>query len=170
MLLETQVQGARFCKPSCLCCSKMVGCKWSCHKLIEPALAQQDSSAHTTAHMICFMTGDTVALEERLHSTGIVKALHSVFPPPLPDAKLSDADKAMLLPKLLSHARLHLLYVAEQLQENLAAPEAQGTTSSSKVCFLRQCTLLLAWLLKQHILAVAQNTVHGVACCAHSKR
>lgn len=78
--------------------------------------------------------GDIAALDEHLHKIGVVEVLHGVFPHGDPDAKVSDADKAVVLPKLLSHARLHLLYVAEKLQEHLVSSEAQGTSSSSKVC------------------------------------
>lgn len=76
-------------------------------------------------------------MEERLQQTGIIEVLHSVFPPSKPDVKLSDADKATVLPKLLSHARLHLLYVAERLQEHLISTEVQRTNPTSKVCLLQ---------------------------------
>lgn len=111
---------------------------------------------HLTLKALCFLpenhhgcvmprcvAGDVAALDEHLHKIGVVEALHSVFPPGDPDAKVSDADKAVVLPKLLSHARLHLLYVAEKLQEHLVSSEAQGTSSSSKVCCFAD-TMLVA--------------------------
>ena len=77
--------------------------------------------------------GDVAALDDHLYKIGIVKTKHSLYPPSNPDTKQSDADKAVVLPKLVSHARLHLLYVAEKLQQHLVSPEAQESTSTSEV-------------------------------------
>ena len=79
------------------------------------------------------LSGDIAALDEHLHKIGIVDVLHSSFPSRDPDARMSDADKAVVLTKLLNHARLHHLFVAEKLQEHLVSPETQESPSSSKV-------------------------------------
>lgn len=86
------------------------------------------------------VAGDVAALDEHLHKIGIVDTTHSLYPTCSPDIKLSDADTAVVLPKLLSHARLHLLYLAEKLQQHLVSPDTEQAPSTSKAC-LPTCLL-----------------------------
>ena len=66
---------------------------------------------------------DTNALEHHLRKVGAVETAHSPAPTAAADHPLTDGERADFLVKLMSHARLHLLYLAEKLQEQTVAPE-----------------------------------------------
>ena len=52
-----------------------------------------------------------------------METAHSPAPAAATDHPLTDGERADFLVKLMSHVRLHLLYLAEKLQEQLVAPE-----------------------------------------------
>ena len=74
---------------------------------------------------------DTVALEEHLRKVGALEVLHSPAPAVSTEQAMSDGQRADFLVKLMSHVRLHLLYVAEKLQEHLVAPEGEMASAAS---------------------------------------
>lgn len=58
----------------------------------------------------------------------------SYSPPPTAgnsNSALTDGERADCLVKLMSHVRLHLLYLAEKLQERLVASEGATATAAS---------------------------------------
>lgn len=73
---------------------------------------------------------DISALEEHLKKAGAVDTAHSPAPTRDPDSSLSNGAKSDFLVKLMSHVRLHFLYLAEKLQEQLVAPEGEMATAT----------------------------------------
>jgi len=81
---------------------------------------------------VLFLSADDVAaLEDHLKKVGSVQELHNPAPASGIDRSLTDAEKADFLVKLMSHVRLHFLYLAEKLQEQLVAPEGEMATAAS---------------------------------------
>lgn len=66
---------------------------------------------------------DTSALEDHLKKVGAVEAVYGPAPTAGTNSPQTDGDRADFLVRLMSHVRLHLLYLAEKLQEQLVAPE-----------------------------------------------
>ena len=56
---------------------------------------------------------------------------HNPAPTVGTDHALTDGERADFLVKLMSHVRLHLLYLAEKLQEQLRAPEGEMASAAS---------------------------------------
>ena len=79
---------------------------------------------------------DTSALEDFLKKVGAVDVLYGPAPTAGTNTPQTDGDRADFLVKLMSHVRLHLLYLAEKLQEQLVTPEgemaAAGTVEQTK--------------------------------------
>ena len=81
---------------------------------------------------LCLLSADDVAaLEDHLKKVGAVQEVHTPAPAAGFDRSLTDAEKADFLVKLTSHVRLHFLYLAEKLQEQLVAPEGEMATAAS---------------------------------------
>ncbi len=72
---------------------------------------------------------DITALEEHLKKVGAVEVAHNPPPTATTERSLSDGEKADFLVKLMSHVRLHFLYLAEKLQEQLVAPQGEMATA-----------------------------------------
>ncbi|KAA6426454.1 MAG: hypothetical protein FRX49_03565 [Trebouxia sp. A1-2] len=77
------------------------------------------------------MADDVAALEDHLKKVGAVQEVHMPAPASGFDRSLTDGEKADFLVKLMSHVRLHFLYLAEKLQEQLAAPEGEMAAAAS---------------------------------------
>ena len=73
---------------------------------------------------------DILALEDHLKKVGAVEEPHTPAPTPGLDHSPSDGEKADFLVKLMSHVRLHFLYLAEKLQEQLIVPEGEMATAA----------------------------------------
>ena len=71
---------------------------------------------------------DTFALEDFLKKVGAVDVLYGPAPTAGTNTPETDGDRADFLVKLMSHVRLHLLYLAEKLQEQLA-PEGETVSA-----------------------------------------
>jgi len=71
------------------------------------------------------------ALEDHLKKVGAVQEAHNPAPASGFDRSLTDGEKADFLVKLMSHVRLHFLYLAEKLQEQLVAPEGEMAAAAS---------------------------------------
>ena len=81
---------------------------------------------------VLFLSADDVAaLEDHLKKVGAVQEMHKPAPASGFDRSLTDGEKADFLVKLTSHVRLHFLYLAEKLQEQLVAPEGEMATAAS---------------------------------------
>ncbi len=80
---------------------------------------------------VCLSADDVAALEDHLKKVGAVQEVHNPAPASGIDRSLTDAEKADFLVKLMSHVRLHFLYLAEKLQEQLVAPEGEMATAAS---------------------------------------
>ena len=74
---------------------------------------------------------DTSALEDHLKKVGAVDALYGPAPTAGTNSPQTDGERADFLVKLMSHVRLHLLYLAEKLQEQLVAPEGDMASAGS---------------------------------------
>ena len=74
---------------------------------------------------------DTTALEDHLKKVGALDSPYGPAPIAGTHHALTDGDRADFLVKLMSHVRLHLLYLAEKLQEQLVAPEADAAAAAS---------------------------------------
>lgn len=70
-------------------------------------------------------------LEEFLKKVGAVDVLYGPAPTASTNIPQTDGDRADFLVKLMSHVRLHLLYLAEKLQEQLVAPEGEMASAGS---------------------------------------
>ena len=79
------------------------------------------------------------ALEQHLKKVGAVGVSHSPAPIRSTDRTHTNAAKAEFLVALISHVRLHFLYLAEKLQEQLVAP---GSDTATAVCGNGQVTTL----------------------------
>lgn len=126
-------------------------------------------------HRLCLPSADDVAaLEDHLKKVGAVQEVHMPAPASGFDRSLTDGEKADFLVKLMSHVRLHFLYLAEKLQEQLAAPEGEMAAAASgsgqvidfgislhvpaashgthgrKLKFLPQCNFAFRLLLRSH--------------------
>ena len=92
---------------------------------------------------LCLLSADDVAaLEDHLKKVGAVQEVHTAAPASGIDRSLTDGEKADFLVKLTSHVRLHFLYLAEKLQEQLVAPEgemAAAVSGSGQVIGLSMC-------------------------------
>ncbi len=83
-------------------------------------------------HRLCLLSADDVAaLEDHLKKVGAVQEVHTPAPVSGFDRSLTDGEKADFLVKLMSHVRLHFLYLAEKLQEQLVAPEGEMAAAAS---------------------------------------
>lgn len=74
---------------------------------------------------------DTSALEDFLKKVGAVDVLYGPAPTAGTNNPQTDGDRADFLVKLMSHVRLHLLYLAEKLQEQLVTPEGEMAAPGS---------------------------------------
>ena len=74
---------------------------------------------------------DIAALEVHLKKVGAVETAHSPAPSVSSDHSPSDGERVDFLVKLMIHVRLHFLYLAEKLQEQLMLPQDDVATASA---------------------------------------
>ena len=139
-------------------------------------------------HRLCLLSADDVAaLEDHLKKVGAVQEVHTPAPAAGFDRSLTDGEKADFLVKLMSHVRLHFLYLAEKLQEQLVAPEEETATTASgsgqvigfgislhvpaashgihsrKSTFLPRCNFTFVFLLRSHARGLCDGGNDGAA-------